>query len=48
MGRHGSGSASNGTEEVVTAVVFLAVAMVVGLLVGGASEERARAVPSRT
>ena len=33
----------NGTEEVVTAVVFLAVAMVVGLLVGGASEERARA-----
>jgi two-component system, OmpR family, sensor histidine kinase KdpD len=33
----------NGTEEIVTAVVFLAVAMVVGLLVGGASEERARA-----
>ncbi len=33
----------NGTEEVVTAVVFLAVALVVGLLVGGASEERTRA-----
>ncbi len=33
----------NGTEDVVTAVVFLAVAVVVGLLVGGASEERARA-----
>ena len=32
-----------GTEDVVTAVVFLAVALVVGLLVGGASEERARA-----
>jgi two-component system sensor histidine kinase KdpD len=33
----------NGTEEVVTAVVFLAVAMVMGLLVGGAADERARA-----
>jgi two-component system sensor histidine kinase KdpD len=33
----------NGTEEVVTAVVFLAVALVVGLLVGGAADERARA-----
>jgi two-component system, OmpR family, sensor histidine kinase KdpD len=33
----------DGTEEVVTAVVFLAVALVVGLLVGGASEERSRA-----
>jgi two-component system, OmpR family, sensor histidine kinase KdpD len=32
-----------GTEELVTAVVFLAVALVVGLLVGGATEERARA-----
>ena len=32
-----------GTQDVVTAVVFLAVALVVGLLVGGASEERARA-----
>lgn len=33
----------NGTEEVVTAIVFLAVALVVGLLVGGAVDERARA-----
>ncbi len=33
----------DGAEDVVTAVVFLAVALVVGLLVGGASEERARA-----
>jgi two-component system sensor histidine kinase KdpD len=33
----------DGAEDVVTAVVFLAVAIVVGLLVGGASEERARA-----
>lgn len=31
-------------SEVVTAIVFLSVALVVGLLVGGASEERARAV----
>ncbi len=33
----------DGAEDVVTAVVFLAVAIVVGLLVGGASDERARA-----
>src|SRR5688572_21150930 len=33
----------NGTEEVLTALVFLAVALVVGILVGGAAEERARA-----
>jgi two-component system sensor histidine kinase KdpD len=32
-----------GTEGVVTALVFLAVALVVGILVGGAAEERARA-----
>ena len=32
-----------GTEEAVTAVVFLTVALVVGILVGGAAEERARA-----
>jgi two-component system sensor histidine kinase KdpD len=32
-----------GTEELVTAVVFLAVALVMGLLVGGATEERSRA-----
>ncbi len=32
-----------GAEDLVTAVVFLAVALIVGLLVGGASEERARA-----
>jgi two-component system, OmpR family, sensor histidine kinase KdpD len=32
-----------GAEDLVTAVVFLAVAVIVGLLVGGASEERARA-----
>ena len=32
-----------GTEELVTAVVFLTVALVVGILVGGAAEERARA-----
>jgi two-component system, OmpR family, sensor histidine kinase KdpD len=32
-----------GTEELVTAIVFLAVALVVGLLVGGATEERSRA-----
>ena len=31
------------TEEVLTALVFLAVALVVGILVGGAAEERARA-----
>jgi len=36
-----------GTQDVVTAVVFLAVALVVGLLVGSASEERARASRSR-
>ena len=33
----------DGTEEVLTALVFLAVALVVGILVGGAAEERARA-----
>ncbi|MEO8477537.1 MAG: ATP-binding protein [Actinomycetota bacterium] len=33
----------DGAEDVVAAVVFLAVAMVVGLLVGGATEDRARA-----
>jgi two-component system sensor histidine kinase KdpD len=33
----------DGTEEIVTAIVFLAVALVVGLLVGSASEERVRA-----
>jgi two-component system sensor histidine kinase KdpD len=33
----------DGTEEIVTAIVFLAVALVVGLLVGSASEERTRA-----
>jgi two-component system sensor histidine kinase KdpD len=32
-----------GTEEVLTALVFLTVALVVGILVGGAAEERARA-----
>ena len=32
-----------GTEEAVTAVVFLTVALVVGILVGGAAEDRARA-----
>lgn len=32
-----------GTEELVTAVVFLAVAVMMGLLVGGATEERSRA-----
>src|ERR687897_971592 len=31
------------TEEVLTALAFLAVALVVGILVGGAAEERARA-----
>jgi two-component system, OmpR family, sensor histidine kinase KdpD len=35
--------AFTGTEGVVTALVFLAVALVVGILVGGAAEERARA-----
>jgi len=34
----------DGTEEVLTALVFLTVALVVGILVGGASEERARAL----
>ncbi len=33
----------DGTEEIVTAIVFLSVAMVVGLLVGGAADDRARA-----
>ena len=33
----------DGTEEVLTALVFLTVALVVGILVGGAAEERARA-----
>ena len=33
----------DGTEEIVTAIVFLSVAVVVGLLVGGAADERARA-----
>jgi len=33
----------DGAEDVVAAVVFLAVALVVGLLVGGATEDRARA-----
>ena len=33
----------DGIEEVLTAVVFLTVAVVVGILVGGAVEERARA-----
>jgi two-component system, OmpR family, sensor histidine kinase KdpD len=33
----------DGTEEIVTAIVFLSVALVVGLLVGGAADERARA-----
>ena len=32
-----------GTEEVLTPLVFLTVALVVGILVGGAAEERARA-----
>ena len=32
-----------GTEEAVTVLVFLTVALVVGILVGGAVEERARA-----
>jgi two-component system sensor histidine kinase KdpD len=32
-----------GTEEAVSAVVFLTVALVVGILVGGAAEDRARA-----
>jgi len=42
---HGSGPRLRftGIEEVVTALVFLAVALVVGILVGGAAEERARA-----
>ncbi|HJR96977.1 MAG TPA: ATP-binding protein [Actinomycetota bacterium] len=43
---HGSSRARlgfTGTEEVVTALVFLAVALVVGILVGGAAEERVRA-----
>ena len=33
----------DGTEEVLTALVFVTVALVVGILVGGAAEERARA-----
>jgi len=33
----------DGTEELLTPVVFLTVALVVGILVGGAAEERARA-----
>ena len=33
----------DGAEDVVAAIVFLAVALVVGLLVGGATEDRARA-----
>lgn len=33
----------DGTEEVLTPLVFLTVALVVGILVGGAAEERARA-----
>ena len=42
-GPSGPGSGFTSTEEVVTALVFLAVALVVGILVGGAAEERARA-----
>ncbi len=37
------GFAQTGPEAIVATVVFLAVAIVVGLLVGGASEDRARA-----
>ncbi|MDH5314429.1 MAG: DUF4118 domain-containing protein, partial [Actinomycetota bacterium] len=33
----------DGTEEILTGLVFLTVALVVGILVGGAAEERARA-----
>src|SRR5512134_1998977 len=33
----------DGTEEVLTALVFMTVALVVGILVGGVAEERARA-----
>jgi K+-sensing histidine kinase KdpD len=33
----------DGTEEVLTSLVFFSVALVVGILVGGAAEERARA-----
>jgi two-component system sensor histidine kinase KdpD len=42
-GSPGFGLRLNGTEEIVTAIVFLAVAIVMGLLVGGAADERARA-----